>query len=96
MPITTELLGRLGGKPETREVPLNIGVSRSEESIPAGWKKAVGVFEGRFTGTIAEVFGLASQQTPSTSNINGGGVLTAGETARFQSVEGTLTWYRLE
>ena len=94
MPITTELLGRLGGKTETRTV--EITTSDRDVSIPAGWKKAVGVFEGRFNSFTPVLFGTSYNFSMTAGDMNGGVMLTAGQTAQVYAMAGTLTWYRLE
>ncbi|MCT1450654.1 hypothetical protein [Corynebacterium sp. p3-SID1194] len=96
MAVTTELLGRLGGTPETRTV--EITTSDRDVSIPAGWKKAVGVFKVDRTpyASIVSVFGCSLQPMVNGNQLSGGAVMSAGEKQELVNVSGTLTWYRLE
>lgn len=96
MPITTELLGRLGGKPETKTVTFKAPGGYMPHSIPDGWKKAAGEFVGTATADHSvKVFGREVETRlfePATGNV----VLNAGETSTIYRAEGTITWYRLE
>ena len=98
MAISTQLIGRLGGGVETRTVNVSASTAAVTVGIPAGWRKAVGIFTGATykSNTVATVFGDPIATFSFSPNVNGGGVLTAGETTSFNSLSGTLTWYRLE
>lgn len=96
MAISTQLIGKLGGI-ETQETRID---DNTTTTIPAGWRKAAGVFRGQMVyGTSnGTVFGTSLRPIGSgdTVPVNGGGVLTAGDKTSFRNVSGTLTWYRLE
>lgn len=93
MPITTELLGKLGGTPETRTVEISGNV---DVSIPAGWKKAVGVLTGDVQDSSPRILGTRYSFAGVTNRVSIGAVLNAGETAETENAYGTITWYRLE
>lgn len=93
MAVTTQLLGKLGGTPETQTVEISGSV---QVPLPTGWKRAVGVFNGKNNGTYCWIFNLRHEYAQYFLEINGGGVVSAGETANFSNVEGILIWYRLE
>lgn len=96
MPISTKIIGKIGGKPETKTV--EITSSDRDVSIPAGWKKAVGVFKVDRTpsASVVSVFGCSLQPIVNGNQLSGGAVMSAGETQELVGVSGTLTWYRLE
>lgn len=72
MAISTTLIGKLGGI-ETQETRID---DNTTTTIPAGWRKAAGVFRGQMVyGTNGTVFGTSLRPIGSgdTVPVNGGG-----------------------
>ena len=71
MAISTQLIGRLGGRVETQTV--SISDYYGSASIPAGWRKAAGIFTGTATRNVATVFDGKIAPAGDRPNVNGGG-----------------------